>query len=92
MTFYHEDGRYHCRYCDWWVPEGMEYLALKHNCQEEIDKEEVLEHAKDRLDDPTEQELQHIEGDIKAFKKYTRNTNTGDAKMFIDSVLEEQYL
>lgn len=88
--FYHEDGKYYCSHCGWWVPAGMEYLAADHNCQEEIDEQEVLEHAKKRLDGPTEQELQHIEEDIKAFKKYTNNTTTDDAKLFIDSVLDEQ--
>ncbi|QLH78144.1 hypothetical protein HZS55_12890 [Halosimplex rubrum] len=30
------DGQYHCTNpdCDWWVPEGMEYLADDHDCEE----------------------------------------------------------
>ena len=29
----HEDGQAHCPNCEWWVPEGMEYLYPNHRVE-----------------------------------------------------------
>jgi len=45
--FHYENGQYHCSNedCDWWVPEGMEYMSEKHDCEEyaELTLEEFFE-------------------------------------------------
>lgn len=56
----------------------------------DIDEDEVIRHAKKRLDDPSDKDIEHIKEDIEAFKRYTKGTTTDDAKMFIDSLLSER--
>lgn len=36
MTLEHDDGKARCPHdgCDWWVPEGMEYLYAEHEREE----------------------------------------------------------
>ena len=51
----HSDGEAHCpnEECDWWVPEGMEYLFDSHDCHadNDITYEEIDEMLREGQDD-----------------------------------------
>jgi len=57
-------GEYHCTNsdCDWWVPEGMEYLAHDHDCDEWAEKENTDEADIDAMleSGPTDERLEEL--------------------------------
>jgi len=56
-----QDGEFHCvnEACDWWVPEGMEYLAEGHDCAEWA-----------ALKDTPEERIRDIKETIRAARRY----------------------